>query len=99
MRAVSVPMTELKVGDVLCEGTEEKTYSVVVTAGRDRDGFQFSTVNVDGKEGPCMRTPLGTAPAMMLLVGRSIKPNAKALKSFISDLRTSDPSGSGSASG
>ena len=51
-------------------------------------GFQFSTVNVDGNEGPCMRT----APAMMLLVGRTIKPNAKALKSFISDLRTSDPS-------
>jgi hypothetical protein len=43
-------MTEIKVGDVLCEGTEEKTYSVVVTAGRDRDGFQFSTVNVDGNE-------------------------------------------------
>jgi hypothetical protein len=85
MNSFSVPMTEIEVGDVLCEGTEEKTYSVVVTAGGDPDGFQFSSVNVDGSEGPCMRTPLGTTPAMMSLVGRSIEPNAEALKSFIAD--------------
>jgi hypothetical protein len=58
----SVPMTEIKVGDVLCEGTEKKTSSVVVTAGGDPDGFQFSTVNEDGSEGPFMRTLLGTTP-------------------------------------
>jgi hypothetical protein len=89
MRAVNVPMTEIQVGDVLCEGTEEKTYSVVVSAGGDPDGFQFSTVNVDGSEGPCMRTPLGTTPVMMLVIGRSIEPNAEALKSFISTLQIS----------
>jgi hypothetical protein len=80
-------MTEIKVGDVLCEGTEKKTYSVVVTAGGDPDGFQFSTVNEDGSEGPFMRTPLGTTPAMILLVGRSIEPNAEALKSFLFEMK------------
>jgi hypothetical protein len=87
MRAVNIPMTEIKVGDVLCEGTEEKTHSVVVSAGGDPDGFQFSTVNVDGSEGPCMRTPLGTTPTTMLVIGRSIEPNAEALKSFLSNMK------------
>jgi hypothetical protein len=87
MKSFSVPMTEIKVGDVLCQDAEKKTYSVVVSAGGDPDGFQFSSVNVDGSEGLCMRTPLGTTPAMMPLVGRSIEPNAEALKSFISEMK------------